>query len=66
MPRLRPAEGEMPTPRIRISPVPATSPTVVQIFVVPTSIAAKVPDFTTTGIPFSEALPLRMAGRIQA
>src|SRR5436190_15514284 len=48
-PRERPAAGELPTPSTRMSPVSPTSPTIVQIFVVPTSMAAKVPLLTIAG-----------------
>src|SRR4051794_17542202 len=45
-PRESPDAAALPTPRTRMSPVSPTSPTIVQIFVVPTSIAAKVPLLT--------------------
>src|SRR6476469_4014425 len=48
-PRESPAAGELPTPSTRMSPVSPTSPTLVQIFVVPTSMAAKVPLLTIAG-----------------
>src|SRR4030042_1026503 len=52
IPRLKPRAGDTPTPRILRAASSLISPTTVHTLVVPTSMEAKVPLFTTLGSSF--------------